>query len=319
MDSRSTAPASAPQQSNSTPPQRAPPSYAPRPAAVEDDDDEDDDDDSDDDLDDLLDEFSEVSKPVPPTQSSSAPNPVKDDDLEDDFSRELQLGMADLLGELENSPELQEQFEHLVKELSDAATTDPVAGPSTSTSTSVPRASPSSTTAAPTPNFSDTINRTMSRLQESGETISSEVADSESDDFLAEMLKQMGSMSGVGDNEEDFSKMLLNMMEQLTNKDILYEPMRELADKYPAWMERNQEKYTREEMAKYREQYSHVKEICAKFEEPSYRDSSTVDREFIVERMQKMQAAGSPPAELMGGMSEGLDIPPDMENSCPVQ
>lgn len=32
-----------------------------------------------------------------------------------------------------------------------------------------------------------------------------------------------------------------------------------------------------------------------------------------------MQAAGSPPAELMGGMSEGMDIPPDAENTCPVQ
>lgn len=161
----------------------------------------------------------------------------------------------------------------------------------------------------------------MNRLQESGETIQSEVAESE-DDFLSEMLKQMGSMSGLGDSEEDFSKMLLNMMEQLTNKDILYEPMRELADKYPAWLERNarEGKYTEEELRRYREQFGFVKNIVARFEGEGYKDSSTTDREYIVENMQKMQAAGSPPAELMGGMSEGLDIPGEGgEGSCPVQ
>jgi len=160
----------------------------------------------------------------------------------------------------------------------------------------------------------------MNRLQESGETIQSEVAEAE-DDFLAEMLKQMGSMSGLGDSEEDFSKMLLNMMEQLTNKDILYEPMRELAEKYPSWLERQEREGTlnEDEMNRYREQYAYVRNIVKRFEDPTYRDSSTTDREYIVENMQKMQAAGSPPAELMGGMSEGMDIPPDAENTCPVQ
>jgi len=135
------------------------------------------------------------------------------------------------------------------------------------------------------------------------------------------MLKQMGSMSGLGDSEEDFSKMLLNMMEQLTNKDILYEPMRELAEKYPAWLEKNERenKYSQEEIRRYREQFGYVRNIVTRFENEGYRDSSTSDREYIVENMQKMQTAGSPPAELMGGMGEGLDIPQDMEGNCPVQ
>jgi len=39
--------------------------------------------------------------------------------------------------------------------------------------------------------------------------------------------------------------MLLGMMEQLTNKDILYEPMKELDDKFPDWMEKNGAKQTK--------------------------------------------------------------------------
>ncbi|KAF8448285.1 Pex19 protein family-domain-containing protein [Terfezia claveryi] len=287
---------------------------------------------------DLLDEFTEAAKPVP---GSSGPNlggipgagagagagavpgrGVGGEDVDDEFAQELQRGMADLLGELESSPELQQQFETLVKELSDAAATEPPPASATpGTATAAAAASPSSaTSAAEGTSFADTINRTMNRLQDSSTTIQSEVASSE-DDFLSDMLKQMGSMSGLGDSEEDFSKMLLNMMEQLTSKDILYEPMRELAEKYPAWLEKNEreEKYSLEEMRRYREQFGYVRNIVARFENEGYRDSSTSDREYIVENMQKMQAAGSPPAELMGGMSEGLEIPPDMEGSCPMQ
>lgn len=125
----------------------------------------------------------------------------------------------------------------------------------------------------------------MNRLQESGETIQSEVADSD-DDFLADMLRQMGGLGG--DSEEDFSQMLLKMMEQLTNKDILYEPMRELAQKYPGWFERNEGKLSEEEMKRYREQFVYVKNIVARFESETYKDSSTTDREYIVENMQKV-------------------------------
>ncbi|KAF8419938.1 Pex19 protein [Tirmania nivea] len=288
----------------------------------------------------LLDEFTAAAKPVPGSsgpsiggvpgaQAGAGAVPgvgVGGGDVDDDFAHELQRGMADLLGELESSPELQQQFETLVKELSDAAATAPSpasTGPGTASSqpSSTPRAATTAAAAAAGgTSFADTINRTMNRLQDSSTNIQSEVASSE-DDFLSDMLKQMGSMSGLGDSEEDFSKMLLNMMEQLTNKDILYEPMRELAEKYPAWLEKNEreEKYSPEEMRRYREQFGYVRNIVARFENEGYRDSSTSDREYIVENMQKMQVAGSPPAELMGGMTEGLEIPQDVEGGCPMQ
>src|SRR5436305_2126467 len=72
--------------------------------------------------------------------------------------------------------------------------------------------------------FQETIRRTMQRMQESGDQATA-AATADEDDILAEMLRQMqgSGFEGPG-NEEDFSKMLLGMMEQLTNKEILYEP-----------------------------------------------------------------------------------------------
>ena len=80
--------------------------------------------------------------------------------------------------------------------------------------------------------------------------------------------------------------MLMGMMEQLTNKEILYEPMKELHVKFPDWMERNRGKTKGEDLKRYEEQQRLVGEIVGRFEMKGYSDERAEDREFIVERMQ---------------------------------
>jgi peroxin-19 len=129
----------------------------------------------------------------------------------------------------------------------------------------------------------------MERMQESGEQASAAAASSDGDDILAQMLKEMESGGFGGDgNEEDFSKILMGMMEQLTNKEILYEPMKELNDKFPQWMADNRENVPKDDLKRYEEQHTLVKEITARFERDGYSDSNAQDREYIVERMQKV-------------------------------
>ena len=77
-------------------------------------------------------------------------------------------------------------------------------------------------------------------------------------------------------------------MEQLTNKDILYEPMKELDSKFPEWMEKNIGKVSEEDMTRYKEQQGLVREIVGRFERRGYSDADVADREFIVGRMQKV-------------------------------
>ena len=96
--------------------------------------------------------------------------------------------------------------------------------------------------------------------------------------------------AGAG-GEEEFSKMLMGMMEQLTNKEILYEPMKELHDKFPAWLAANREKTGAEDLKRYEDQHALVNEIVARFEASTYTDSNAADREYIVERMQKVSCA----------------------------
>jgi peroxin-19 len=287
---------------------------------------------------DMLDDFSTVkldaSKPAaapaaaqtttttkPDAAKPPAPGADPEENFsEEDFAKQLQEGMASLLGELGKAPDVQAQFENMFKQMAAEAgeNVGADAGVKTDTSPKAGGTSSSSAAKAEDESFQETIRRTMERMQNSGDQATAAAASGTGDDFMSEMLKQLssGDFNGEG-SEEDLSKMLMGMMEQLTNKDILYEPMKELHDKFPGWLEKNREKTSAEDLKRYDEQQAIVAEIVAKFEEKSYSDSNAPDREYIVDRMQKMQAAGSPPPDLVGDMDsahEAFNMPDDQCN-----
>ena len=105
---------------------------------------------------------------------------------------------------------------------------------------------------------------------------------------MASLLKELASAEGA-DGEDGFSKMLMGMMEQLTNKEILYEPMKELDTKFPDWLEKNGAGLKKEDRERYETQRILVGEIVGRFERQGYSDSNTADREYVVERMQKVR------------------------------
>lgn len=164
-----------------------------------------------------------------------------------------------------------------------ASTSAPAAAPAAAAKPSQPASEGPSGAA-----FQDTIRRTMERMQSSGDQATAAAAAGGEDDFLAEMLKQLTAGEFAGGSEEDFSKMLMGMMEQLTNKEILYEPMKELHDKFPAWLAKNKDSVPADDLKRYMEQKTIVEEIVAKFNEPTYSDSNAKDREYIVDRMQRV-------------------------------
>ncbi|KAH8160497.1 hypothetical protein CIB48_g7752 [Xylaria polymorpha] len=313
-----------------------------------------------DDLDDMLDEFSSVrlgSKPGVPKTTAPATAPASiasasvdqatadgaldaenslpglDDFSAEEFEKQLQAGMAELMGDLEGSvsgalaltsfllltklqPDLQAQFENIFKGLGAAEATG-----SNDESTSIPLSTEAmAADLSQDASFQETIRRTMARMQASGDqATAAATAEGSEDDFIAEMMKAMKDMPGGDGNDEDFSKLLMGMMEQLTNKEILYEPMKELNDKYPGWMEKNKDTLSKDDLKRYQGQQVLVAEMVARFEEPTYSDSNPADREYIVDRMQKMQAAGSPPHDLVGDMPSAKEVLEAPEDSCAPQ
>lgn len=239
----------------------------------------------------MLDEFSTTKldepKQVPSkpelTQAKKPQEPETSEAAAEEFSRQLQEQMAALMGGMEETPEMKKELQAIMQELGSAA--DPGASA---------REEGTSDDAKPPPSgieepFQDTIRKTMERMQASGEQATAAAKTDDPEDILAQMMKEMqnGGLEGAG-GDEGFNKMLMGMMEQLTNKEILYDPMKELHDKFPAWMEKNKGSTNAEDMKRYVEQQKLVNDIVGRFEKKDYSDNNAADREYIVERMQQV-------------------------------
>jgi len=159
--------------------------------------------------------------------------------------------------------------------------------------------------------FEDTIRRTMELMEDSSAKAThatNEATSKSEEDLLAEMLRALESEGGGEGGDSELSKVFLGMMEQLTNKDMLYEPMKELDEKYPSWLVENKSKLKKDEFARFERQRVIVAQIVAKFEEQGYSDDDPKCREFIWEKMQAMQNEGAPPEDLIANPFPGMGL-----------
>jgi peroxin-19 len=139
--------------------------------------------------------------------------------------------------------------------------------------------------------FQETIRKTMERIHESGEKATAAASEGAGDDLLMQVLKAMeGAGGGDGDGDgEDLDKLFLGIMEQLSNKEMLYEPMKELHDKFGPWLKENRDKTPKEDLEKYELQATLVAEIVGRFEEKDFNDENPEHRDYIWQRMQKVR------------------------------
>ena len=237
----------------------------------------------------MLDEFALAQNPEPRHTSSieavahedNVPPAPKGARVED-FAQQLQAQMAAFMGDMDDSPEMKRELEGMMKDL--GAAVHP--GASSMQQPEPKLGSKSSGSEEP---FQETIRKTMERMQASNTEAEAAGPADTSDDFLAHMLENMPTNETLGgDDQEGFDRMLVGMMEQLTNKEILYEPMKELHNKFPPWMLKNATSLKPEDSNRYHEQQKLVNDIVGRFEQQSYSDSNPRDREFIVDRMQKV-------------------------------
>ncbi|KAF9932884.1 Peroxisome chaperone and import receptor [Linnemannia zychae] len=221
------------------------------------------------------------------------PEDLEEDDeaamsgLDAEFSKQLASGMEELMKEMNGNAELQKSFEEMFKGL------DINGKP-----TAAPKAAGS---------FQDRIAKTMDKLKDSSDQVDAQVAEDSEEALMAEMMRQMEGMAEGG----DFQNVLEGMMEQLMSKDILYEPMLDLQNKYPQWLKDNRDKISAEEYARYEKQYGYVKDIVAFFDRPEFDDKSDTQAKSVIELMQGMQDCGQPPADILDELAPGLEMGTD--------
>ncbi|KAG2151643.1 Pex19 protein [Suillus bovinus] len=165
--------------------------------------------------------------------------------------------------------------------------------------------------------FQSRIRNTMNKLKESESGLKSSDPSSSatSADPLEALLSQLGD-----EDEEDMQGVLEAMMGQLMGKDVLYEPLKELSDKFPDYLKANATTLTSDDKSRYDAQIICMKQLLEIFESKDYADDDDKTRIKIIDLMGELQKHGSPPEEIMGplpsGMSMGADGMPNIPDNC---
>ncbi|TYH59315.1 hypothetical protein ES332_D08G214000v1 [Gossypium tomentosum] len=131
------------------------------------------------------------------------------------------------------------------------------------------------------------------------------------DAMMEDWVKQFEELAG----SQDMESIVETMMQQLLSKEILHEPMKEIGERYPQWLEEHKANLSKEEYECYSRQYELIKELNGVYEN----DPNNFTR--IVDLMQKMQECGQPPNDIVQELAPEFDLSnlgqlsPEMLNS----
>ena len=163
---------------------------------------------------------------------------------------------------------------------------------------------------------SDDIQKTLQALREQGEALlASENAQTSenaptsaageastealSDEIYAQLQQQFRGLDETG----DVQTLVDGMLQSLLSRDVLHGPMRELKEAYPTYLEENKHTISHSDRTRYEQQYEHICALVDVYEQEGEEDFSAV-----VDLLQKMQACGNPPPELVSKMAPGVSF-----------
>ncbi|KAG6596860.1 Peroxisome biogenesis protein 19-1, partial [Cucurbita argyrosperma subsp. sororia] len=118
------------------------------------------------------------------------------------------------------------------------------------------------------------------------------------DALMEDWVKQFAEMAG----SQNMESMVETMMQQLLSKEILLEPVKEIGERYPKWLEEHKASLSKEDYERYSQQHELIKDLNIVYEnEPDNFDK-------IVELMQKMQECGQPPNDIVQELGPDFDL-----------
>lgn len=173
------------------------------------------------------------------------------------------------------------------------------------------------------------VNRTLQKLRET-ETQQQQEMDAglpgEDDPAMEAMMKELeGLLAG-----EDIDNVLGGLMDQIMSKELLHEPMKDLASKvlnalaffsiitltslklqfqYPVWLKENRSTLSKEDAERYDSQLTIIHQIIAIYDNSPGQDASPEDAKKVMDLVQEMEKCGSPPEAIL------KELAPDLEGA----
>ncbi|KAF8802089.1 hypothetical protein BYT27DRAFT_7197141 [Phlegmacium glaucopus] len=165
--------------------------------------------------------------------------------------------------------------------------------------------------------FQDKIKQAVNKLKESesnlqanGKSPNDGGAAAPNAESLEALLSSLGDFGlGEGGDDKELAGLLEGMVGELMSKSILYEPLSELAQGFPPYLENPPSPLSDEDRKRYDLQLGCVRRILAVFDQAGYDDKDPGSQQQIADLMAEMQNYGTPPSELMGPLpDEGCSI-----------
>ena len=122
------------------------------------------------------------------------------------------------------------------------------------------------------------------------------------------MEDMMNQFQALGD-KEDYHEVVDGVMRQLLSKDLMYEPMQQICEKYPEWLALHKKNLREKEYENYGKQYQVFQKLLAVY------DTEPDNFPRLMELMFDMQQYGQPPADIIRDLAPGLKFD---ENGMPI-
>ncbi|SCU97601.1 LAFA_0G12244g1_1 [Lachancea sp. 'fantastica'] len=153
--------------------------------------------------------------------------------------------------------------------------------------------------------FKDIVSNTLDRLKEGGTKVDSNLMEEKkkgnSDDILSQLLDQLVDGAG-GEDEEGMENAIQSMLNQMSSKEVLYQPMKDMQTEFGTWMAANEASAEHSsKIVTYREQFALVNQIVGIYEKEGYEDSAA--RAEIGELLDRLEQLGDSP------VSKGFNSP----------
>ncbi|XP_012058938.1 PREDICTED: peroxisomal biogenesis factor 19 [Atta cephalotes] len=127
-------------------------------------------------------------------------------------------------------------------------------------------------------------------------------ANSENLQNETDVATMLGQTSFDGDTG-DILPFMQGMMEHLLSKEILYPSLKELSDKYPAWLEEHKATLNASDLERYTKQSELMQKVCIELEKEKEDDTEDIKQhrfECVLKLMTEMQNYGQAPDDLFG-------------------
>lgn len=152
-------------------------------------------------------------------------------------------------------------------------------------------------------NFQDLMNDAFQKLKQNGSNVDSDLKKKQAngEDLLNHLLEefmeeQASDNKKTNPNEDGLDGTILNILNKMSSKEVLYEPMKQMHQEYTEWFNTHEQlPQHQEKMAIYKKQYGIVTDIVTIYERDDYSNDKYLEE--ITKQLDSLEQLGDTPLD----------------------